>query len=121
MLSAAGIPCTIVLDAAVGYYIERMDMILVGAEGVVENGGLINQVIYPHMHTYTHIDTYTHVYILFLLLCLVLIYFIVLVDRHLSDECHGKIGWQAILCTGRKLQVCPPVSSQSIWFAKRVQ
>lgn len=44
MLRAAGIPTTIILDAAVGYVIDKVDMVLVGAEGVVENGGLINQI-----------------------------------------------------------------------------
>jgi len=43
-LRAAGIPTTIILDAAVGYVIDKVDMVLVGAEGVVENGGLINQI-----------------------------------------------------------------------------
>ena len=33
-----------ILDAAVGYFMGRMDLVLVGAEGVVENGGIINQV-----------------------------------------------------------------------------
>ena len=38
------VPCHIVLDTAVGYWMQKMDMVLVGAEGVVENGGIINQV-----------------------------------------------------------------------------
>lgn len=44
MLRKHGVPATVILDAAVGYYIEKVDMVLVGAEGVVENGGIINQV-----------------------------------------------------------------------------
>lgn len=43
-LKKAGIPAAVILDAAVGFYIQKVDMILVGAEGVVENGGIINQV-----------------------------------------------------------------------------
>ncbi|KAJ1985566.1 translation initiation factor eIF-2B subunit alpha [Dimargaris cristalligena] len=43
-LRQAGIPCTVVLDCAVGYIMEEVDFVLVGAEGVVENGGLINQI-----------------------------------------------------------------------------
>ena len=39
-----GIPATVILDSAVGYYIDKVDMVLVGAEGVVENGGIINQL-----------------------------------------------------------------------------
>jgi len=40
----AGIPTTVVLDSAMGYIMERVDMVLVGAEGVVENGGIVNKV-----------------------------------------------------------------------------
>jgi len=43
-----GISSTLILDAAVGYYMEKVDMVLVGAEGVVENGGIINKIgTYP--------------------------------------------------------------------------
>ena len=38
------VPCTIVLDSGVGYIMERVDMVLVGAEGVVESGGIINKL-----------------------------------------------------------------------------
>lgn len=37
-----GVPVTVVLDSAVGYVMERCDMVLVGADGVVESGGIIN-------------------------------------------------------------------------------
>ncbi|KAL3816835.1 hypothetical protein ACHAXA_005113 [Cyclostephanos tholiformis] len=40
----AGIPTTVVLDSAMGHVMERIDMVLVGAEGVVENGGTVNKV-----------------------------------------------------------------------------
>jgi len=43
-LAAAGIPCTVILDSAVGYVMEQVDMVMVGAEGVVESGGIINKV-----------------------------------------------------------------------------
>lgn len=43
-LEELGIPCTIILDSSVGYIMERIDMVLVGAEGVVESGGLINKI-----------------------------------------------------------------------------
>ena len=39
-----GIPVTMILDSAVGYVMERVDLVLVGAEGVVENGGVVNKV-----------------------------------------------------------------------------
>ncbi|KAM7149565.1 LOW QUALITY PROTEIN: translation initiation factor eIF2B subunit alpha-like [Molossus nigricans] len=37
------VPVTVVLDAAVGYIMEKADIVIVGAEGVVENGGIINK------------------------------------------------------------------------------
>ncbi|XP_048834055.1 translation initiation factor eIF-2B subunit alpha [Brienomyrus brachyistius] len=38
------VPVTVVLDAAVGYIMEKVDLIIVGAEGVVESGGIINKI-----------------------------------------------------------------------------
>lgn len=38
------IPVTVVLDAAVGYIMEKVDLVIVGAEGVVESGGIINKI-----------------------------------------------------------------------------
>nr|KAJ3423149.1 translation initiation factor eIF-2B subunit alpha [Polyrhizophydium stewartii] len=43
-LRRSGIPAALINDTAVGYIIEKVDMVLVGAEGVVQNGGLINQI-----------------------------------------------------------------------------
>ncbi|KAL4224087.1 Translation initiation factor [Mactra antiquata] len=43
-LSECGIPSTLILDSAVGYVMEKVDMVLVGAEGVVESGGIINKI-----------------------------------------------------------------------------
>ncbi|KAI0736975.1 nagb/rpia/CoA transferase-like protein [Fomitopsis betulina] len=43
-LTAAGIPCTVVLDSAVAYVMDRVDFVMVGSEAVVESGGLINAV-----------------------------------------------------------------------------
>ena len=40
----AGIPTTVVLDSAMAYAMERVDLVIVGAEGVVENGGIINKM-----------------------------------------------------------------------------
>jgi hypothetical protein len=50
-LAAAGIPCHVILDAAAGAVLGRADLVLVGAEGVVESGGIINQVPMP-THAY---------------------------------------------------------------------
>ncbi|CAG8439152.1 13292_t:CDS:2, partial [Acaulospora colombiana] len=44
LLLKAGVPATVIYDAAVGYIIDKVDAVFVGAEGVVENGGLINAV-----------------------------------------------------------------------------
>lgn len=43
-LEKAGIDCTLILDTAIGYVMETVDMVLVGAEGVVESGGIINRI-----------------------------------------------------------------------------
>lgn len=48
ILRARGIPVSVIPDNAVGYVMAKVDMVLVGAEGVVENGGIINA-----MGTYT--------------------------------------------------------------------
>jgi len=42
--SKAGIPTTVILDAAMGYVMEGVDSVLLGAEAVVENGGIVNKI-----------------------------------------------------------------------------
>jgi len=44
ILSKAGIPVSVILDSAVAHVMERVDMVLVGATAVTENGGIISQV-----------------------------------------------------------------------------
>ncbi|OQR75176.1 translation initiation factor eIF-2B subunit alpha-like, partial [Tropilaelaps mercedesae] len=34
----------LIADSAIGYYMERTDLVLLGAEGIVESGGIINRV-----------------------------------------------------------------------------
>ena len=43
-LAARGIPVQLVLDASVGAIMDKVDVVLVGAEGVLENGGIVNRV-----------------------------------------------------------------------------
>jgi len=43
-LHAANIPVTLIMDAAVAYFMECVDLVLIGAEGIVENGGIINKI-----------------------------------------------------------------------------
>uniref|UniRef100_A0A914W425 Translation initiation factor eIF2B subunit alpha n=2 Tax=Plectus sambesii TaxID=2011161 RepID=A0A914W425_9BILA len=43
-LDSIGIPCTLILDSAVGYLMESIDFVFVGAEGVMETGGIINKI-----------------------------------------------------------------------------
>jgi translation initiation factor eIF-2B subunit alpha len=38
------IPVTVVLDSAMFYFMEKVDLVLTGAEGVVENGGVVNRL-----------------------------------------------------------------------------
>jgi translation initiation factor eIF-2B subunit alpha len=42
VLRDKGIPVSVVSDSATGYAMGKCDLVLVGAEGVVENGGIIN-------------------------------------------------------------------------------
>jgi len=44
LFAEAGIPTTVVLDAAMGHVMERCDITIVGAEGVLENGGIVNKI-----------------------------------------------------------------------------
>ncbi|CAJ0764579.1 4885_t:CDS:10 [Entrophospora sp. SA101] len=44
ILRKYGIPAIVILDTAAGYIIDKVDAVFVGAEGVVENGGLINAI-----------------------------------------------------------------------------
>lgn len=40
----SNIPTTVVLDSAMGYVMESVDIVLTGAEAVVENGGCVNKM-----------------------------------------------------------------------------
>jgi translation initiation factor eIF-2B subunit alpha len=43
-LKESNIECEIILDSAVAYSMQRVDLCLVGAEGVVESGGVVNML-----------------------------------------------------------------------------
>lgn len=43
-LERVGIDCTLILDSAIGYVLESVDFVMVGAEAVVESGGIINRI-----------------------------------------------------------------------------
>lgn len=44
VLTAAGVPCSLILDSAVAYVMDKIDLVLLGSEAVAESGGLINAV-----------------------------------------------------------------------------
>lgn len=44
IFAEANIPTSIILDSAVGSVMERVDMVICGAEGVMEDGGVVNKV-----------------------------------------------------------------------------
>ena len=44
IIAASVMQCTLVLDSAAAFVMEGVDMVLMGAEGVVENGGIINKL-----------------------------------------------------------------------------
>lgn len=47
-LSKLGIPTVVILDFEIGYIMEKVQMVMVGAEGVMESGGIINKIgTYP--------------------------------------------------------------------------
>ena len=43
-LEKKGIPMKIILDSAIGVIIPQVDYVLVGAEAVVQNGGVVNYI-----------------------------------------------------------------------------
>jgi len=43
-LGEVGIPVTLITDNAVAHLMSRVDMVLVGAEAVVENGGIVSRI-----------------------------------------------------------------------------
>ena len=43
-LAALGIPVKVLIDSAVAYSMYEVDMVFVGADGVVESGGIINMM-----------------------------------------------------------------------------
>ncbi|KAH1027674.1 translation initiation factor eIF-2B subunit alpha isoform X1 [Dendroctonus ponderosae] len=43
-LRAYGIRSTLILDSAIGYVMEQIDFIMIGAEGVLESGGIVNKL-----------------------------------------------------------------------------
>jgi len=43
-LTTAGIKATLILDSAVGYIMEQITCVFVGAEGVVASGGIVNKI-----------------------------------------------------------------------------
>lgn len=44
MLREKGVPVCVIADSAVGYVIDKVDKVFLGAEGVAESGGVINQI-----------------------------------------------------------------------------
>lgn len=54
MFAAAGIPTKVITDSAIGVFMEEVDLCLVGAEGVMENGGIINKVFGDHLCVTSH-------------------------------------------------------------------
>jgi translation initiation factor eIF-2B subunit alpha len=39
-----GVNVTLILDSSIGSVMEKIDFVLIGAEGVVESGGIINKI-----------------------------------------------------------------------------
>jgi translation initiation factor eIF-2B subunit alpha len=43
-LTSNGVPCSMIMDSAVAHLMDQVDIVLVGAEAIVENGGIINKM-----------------------------------------------------------------------------
>lgn len=43
-LQEEGIKCELILDNSVGFHMEKIDCVVLGADAVVENGGIINKI-----------------------------------------------------------------------------
>ena len=66
VFSAANIPTTFICDAGIGASIEKCNMVLVGAEGVMESGGIVNKVRIPsfiHCNYFSFMIRYAHNFI----------------------------------------------------------
>lgn len=63
LLEKENIPCKVIYDSAIGCKMEEVDMVMVGAEGVVESGGIINKVgnIDEMLKGYCLIRTFTQI------------------------------------------------------------
>jgi translation initiation factor eIF-2B subunit alpha len=47
-LKDEGIRCRLIPDTAIGFFLDKVDVVLVGAEAVAKNGGIINHIgTYP--------------------------------------------------------------------------
>lgn len=48
LLTKGGIKSQLIVDSSIGIYLEKVDMVMVGAEGVCSSGGILNKVgTYP--------------------------------------------------------------------------
>lgn len=43
-LTKIGVPCTLICDSAVARFMEDIDLVLFGAEAVMESGGIVNKI-----------------------------------------------------------------------------
>ena len=48
-LTASNVDCKLIFDNEVGNYINKVDMVVVGAQTVLENGAILSRVIYPSL------------------------------------------------------------------------
>lgn len=53
------IPVTIIPDTSVAHIMSDVDLVLIGAVAVVENGGILNNVgFFTHLRNLCHLDWY---------------------------------------------------------------
>lgn len=93
IFSSVGIPIRVILDSAVGAIMEQVDLCLVGAEGVMENGGIANKARkFLHNNNESRIFTSTSL-------------LKIKIDRNISNGASGKSVTEALLCCSGILQI----------------
>lgn len=126
-LKEADIKTILINQSAIGFYMERIDVILVGAESVCEDGGIINEVTLEHCRTgfnpfkqTGYLSAFLFWFIYYLLnFILIALFFSPLIsssslfsDRYIPGSTVCQDDEQAALCAGRELQIHSTISSQ---------
>ena len=109
-LRSCGIPCTVILDSAVGYVMGEVHCVMLGAEGVAESGGIINKVGISNYLKYSNQNKHkcSRAYIsIFLLLLQIGTYTIALCAKMLNKPVY-------VMCESFKFVRLYPLNQQDL-------